>query len=289
LHYNDLEELDLSYLVRKKKSETTNTKLEAEQKEESEEQDDTEEQEEVKTGEGKDEDEEKEQETPDEDTSPKEDGDQKNKEPEQDDSKDGEKVINTSLKVLQLAGNGLSDAYVQSLMGIFGCGSSLEELNLFGNRVTDFGIRMIIQKLPQLRCLKSLWLGHNSFSPVAGGELLQAIKTNFNLEDINIRTLDDSSSLWDELQSELDYYARLNRGGRRIFSSTNDRESSVPLSLWPLVIERANRIYWGGCTNNTIDASSSHAVDTIFCLIHGPALFENPSLRRKTQEDLMKN
>jgi hypothetical protein len=101
------------------------------------------------------------------------------------------------------------------------------------------------------------------------------MRSNFILEDVNIRNL-DTNPAWDILQKELDHYARLNRGGRRIFSSDLSR---VPLSLWPVVLERANRIYWGGATNNTSSETvKSHAVDAIFCLLRGPVLFANPNL-----------
>lgn len=138
---------------------------------------------------------------------------------------------------------------------------------------------MILAKLPELTQLKSLWLGHNCFSPLAAKCLVEALRTNFILEDINIRTLDNDPS-WDTLQQDLDHYARLNRGGRRIFSSGM---TNVPLGLWPLILERANRIYWGGTTSNASNETvKSHAADSIFSLLHGPALFANPCLPTQT-------
>ena len=103
-----------------------------------------------------------------------------------DNAEDG-KVHNTSLKVLQLAGNGLNDEYVSSLLNVFGKDSSLEEINLFGNRISDQGIKLIVRKLPQLKRLRSLWLGYNSFGPIAARDLVAAVGANFVLEDVSIR------------------------------------------------------------------------------------------------------
>ena len=160
----------------------------------------------------------------------------------------------------------LNDDYVESLLGIFGTSSALSELNLFGNRINDSGLRTIIRKLPQLKSLKSLWLGHNSFSPSAAIDLVDAVKHNFTLEEVNIRSM-HSDSNWDKIQRDLDHYARLNRSGRRLISAD---KTSVPLSLWPFVLERANRI-WGSKTNGA-RWNQSYAADSIYCLLHGPAL-----------------
>jgi hypothetical protein len=121
--------------------------------------------------------------------------------------------------------------------------------------------------------LKTLWLGHNPFSAEAARALIPLMESNFTLQDVNIRSFDNPAL--EEIQSELEYYCRLNRGGRRIFAKD---KTTVPLSLWPLVMERAHTIHWGGVTSNTLTDVHSHAADAIYCLLHGPAIFENPSI-----------
>jgi Ran GTPase-activating protein (RanGAP) involved in mRNA processing and transport len=209
-----------------------------------------------------------------------------------DDSK--QVVRNTSLQVLQLAGNNLNDAYLSSLLPIFGQSSQLQELNLFGNRITDRGVlQVLLNKLPLLHHLESLWLGHNSLTATSAKLLAEAMHTNYNLMDVNLRTLsimgrNHNCTVQEEkmnaYQDELDYYCRLNRGGRRIFGSSNE----IPLALWPLVLERANRIYWGASTGNT-DApkqkTASHAADVVYCLLHGPILFTNPNFANNNDEN----
>jgi Ran GTPase-activating protein (RanGAP) involved in mRNA processing and transport len=214
---------------------------------------------------------------------------------EQDDDDSKQAVRNTSLQVLQLAGNNLNDAYLSTLLPIFGKSSQLQELNLFGNRITDRGVlQALINKLPLLNHLESLWLGHNSLTATSAKLLAEAMHTNYNLMDVNLRTLaimgrnhnhnTIQEERMDAYQDELDYYCRLNRGGRRIFGSSNE----IPLGLWPLVLERANRIYWGASTGNTDthnQEKASHAADVVYCLLHGPMLFTNPDFANNNDDE----
>jgi hypothetical protein len=225
----------------------------------------------------------------------KEDSKPKSKDDDDDDDDDSRQAVrNTSLQVLQLAGNNLNDAYLSSLLPIFGRSSQLQELNMFGNRITDRGVlQALLNKLPLLHHLESLWLGHNLLTATSAKRLAEAMQTNYNLMDVNLRTLPlptrmganhnntdthntVQKQIMDAYQDQLDYYCRLNRGGRRIFGSSNE----VPLGLWPLVLERANRIYWGASTANTStlhQETASHAADVVYCLLHGPMLFTNPN------------
>jgi hypothetical protein len=279
LHLDQLEDLDLSYLTRsKKKSESPpapTNEAETKQDKAKTEYDDT-------VGAERDE---QDKEVQQEDSETKSDnaaeksdivkdkGADNSKENENEEEKEEEQnVINTSLKVLQLAGNNLNDSYVASLLGIFGERSTLEELNLFGNRITDSGVQMILHKLPSLKRLNCLWLGQNPFGLGAATDLVQAVReANFSLEEVTIRTMDDDPK--NEMQVQLDFYAMLNRGGRKVFAA----DPAIPLPLWPVVLERANQIYLRG---NILTKNYSNAADCIFCLLHGPVLFDNPELRK---------
>eukprot|EP00980_Cylindrotheca_fusiformis_P006166 scaffold1319_cov126-Cylindrotheca_fusiformis.AAC.55 len=280
LHYNDLEHLDMSYLVRKKKSETPVVEEEPVVQNEPETHETTEdksEQEEVVADDNpnpsnvdeadtdeakideKDSKPEKQEETPEHKV-------ESEPEPEH-------RIHNNSLKTLQLAGNGLNDSFVDSTLRIFGQNSSLEELNLFGNRVTDRGVLGIVQKLRELRHLRSLWLGHNVFTAVGARAILEAMRTNFAVEELNVSSLQSDDTM-QKIQDEIDYYGRLNRDGRRIFASD---VSEVPMSLWSLILERANRIHAVGSSTDEQE-NRSQAADAIFCLLHGPALLDNHAL-----------
>ena len=186
-------------------------------------------------------------------------------EEEEEESANG--IKNESLKVLHLAGNGISDSFIESMLNILGEKSALEELNLFGNQITDRGILSIIKKLPELTKIRLLYLGQNRFSLMASYGLLEAMRTNYLLEGLHIRSFNDDPES-KIIQEQIDYYALLNKGGRRIFASDL---SKVPRSLWPLILERANLMYPGTRPDNT-SVNASHAADVIFCLLHGPVL-----------------
>lgn len=282
LHYNELEELDMSYLIRKKKQPEP---LPAEEQEKNTEEESKSDDQHVDESGVNADDSKEEVDGPqtsrqdEEDPSHTDSLNEQNNSPESEvhevtDDADSQKVRNTTLKNFQLAGNYLSDSFVESLLGIFGTGSALEELNLFGNRISDYGLRLILQKVPKLNRLKTLWLGHNLFSSNCAKEFIPLMKSNYTLQEVSIRCFDDNEM--ESIQSTIDYYCRLNRGGRRIFASD---KGIVPLALWPLIMARAHDVFWGASTSNVSnDASTSHSADVIYCLLHGPALFENPNV-----------
>ena len=286
LHQNQLQELDLSYLLRKKKEPKPVDDVPEPEPEEKQDEKDKEEDSKKEDDEGAVE--ESKEDVKDNDEGDEQDYDKKEEDrkveaekPKNDDDDsddDTERVRNTSLKILQIAGNNLNDAYIESLIGIFGKDSQLTELNLFGNRITDRGVSSIIKKIPKLRKLKSLWLGHNQFTGESAKELLRMLEhNNFILEDVTIRTM-DSDPIKESIQEELDYYTKLNRGGRKILGEV-ETSHDIPLSLWPYILQRTNHIYWGGSAGNVLNTTTcSHAADTIFCLLHGPVLFANPNL-----------
>ena len=62
-----------------------------------------------------------------------------------------------------------------------------------------------------------------------------------------------------EAKMKLSHIEALNKGGRRIL-----KEEAVPLSLWPLVLERANRVTLDGYYEK-----KAKVPDILFCLIRG--------------------
>lgn len=276
LHYNDLETLDLSYLVRQKREdkppeqETPTKEEETEESKEEETGDEEGKDEKSDTGEEKGEDDEdSEKDSAGEGEESNDSQDKKKDENEEAEEDDGRKVRNTKLKNFQLAGNGLSDSFLTSLLGIFGAGSGLEELNLFGNRITDNGLRLLLQKLPSLKKLRALWLGHNLLSAWGAQQMVEAMKTNYSLEEVSLRCFNTD---FDDMQSEIDHYTRLNRGGRRIYGETKE---PIPLALWPFILQRANKTFQSSEDSNEAGCNA----DVIFSLIRGPVLFENPNFQ----------
>jgi len=276
-----------------------------------------------------------------------------------DDQKEEEaqQVRNTSLKVLSMAGNFLDDDYLESLMNIFpaqthqytspskdesSC-SHLEELTLLGNRFSKHGIKELLKTLPRFPYLQRLYLGYQrapppqrptglppailarmmasspslsdrttQFNPSSlKKEFVAAVSENprnFRLTEVNVMALTNEDK---EVEELLRHHMMLNAAGRKLLASnvkpndtafgTEDKsQSTVPLGLWPFVLDRANRLFplsssSGDIEGNQdceddlialldatdprnepkVDCDRFHAADVIFCLLHGPMVFEN--------------
>lgn len=367
LQENVIEDLNLSYLVRRRKKTPEEKKQGKQQDEEEKEQPNEDEKvnpESVETNNNEEAKDQGEAESAsdanaidsDEDDEQKQEAlpmeDANNKQAPNDNKKEEEhqQVRNTSLKVLSMVGNDLDDDYLESLLSIFpplnyqstgkeeeSCCSRLEELALFGNRFSNHGIKMVLQKLPRFPYLQRLYLGYQRAPPPSGPtglphaivsrmiasnpslsdrnaqfspgslrkEFLAAVTKpiNFRLTNVNIMALTDEDKDLDKL---LRYHMRLNAGGRKLLAcyarsnantaAANDATAattpSVPLGLWPLVLDRANRLYpceskndcdgkqnMSGAGEINDSSSNNHdefeAGDVIFRLLHGPMVFEN--------------
>ena len=163
--------------------------------------------------------------------------------------------------------------------------SSLETLNLSLNKLTNIGIiRKIAPKIAnnELR-LKNLYLDGNPFHKEGSLALLEAIRTNVDIEKIRVSTEHE------DIQKQLDYYGYLNRGGRRLVlvrgkqtdaspELNNDRnlileeihptlhkQYCIPTGLWSSVLGRVNRLDF---------ENTAHQEDVLYCLLrNGPLLF----------------
>lgn len=366
LQENVIEDLNLSYLVRRKRKtpekKEEETQQENQQDDEDEDQHIDEEKSPPETVETKSDDEENDEGEAkiDSDRTKGEQEDQQKQEdivPEKNEGiedrekeEERQKVQNTSLKVLSMAGNFLDDEYLESLLNIFPSQthqstskenprfSQLEELTLLGNRFSNHGVKELLKKLPRFPYLQRLYLGYQRAPPAKGPigmppailsrmiasnptlsdrntqftpgslrkEFVAAVSENprnFLLTDVNFMALTNEDKNVDEITR---YYMMLNRGGRKLLASrvkleatavdTENKTNSVPLGLWPLVLDRANRLYplspsssegnessvdqnealeVTGAKESATDCDGFHAGDVIFSLLHGPMIFEN--------------
>jgi Ran GTPase-activating protein (RanGAP) involved in mRNA processing and transport len=111
--------------------------------------------------------------------------------------------------------------------------SSLEHLYLCGTKLSRESIRALASALPHNQSLTRLWLtGNESFDHTVANELCLGLRNNSTLQDILL-----PQWLSEDYTSEMEYYMDLNRGGRRLF-----RDWTVPVAVWPHVLERANRM-----------------------------------------------
>jgi Ran GTPase-activating protein (RanGAP) involved in mRNA processing and transport len=140
---------------------------------------------------------------------------------------------NKSLKSLMLSNNGLHAGSALWLSMALRENTTLESLNLNGNLISDRGIQAIAEALPEMKGLKQLYLWNNQFSGVGARAILAGLKSNLVLEEITTFSRFRCSD-------EIRYYTHLNKAGRKILKDTN----SVPMSLWPIILERVNKQTW---------------------------------------------
>lgn len=237
------------------------------------------------------------------------------------------RVTNSTLEILRLGGNGLGDDFVESMLNIFvrpgtNCNndpmSQLQELNLFGNRLTNRGLRLILKKSKYLPNLRLLHMQHNmALRPLdMKDEILEFSLMNYTFHELSIYNplmaitagmqLNPSIQV---LQATLDYYGRLNRTGRRIMGSFAGTDSKSGMSYEnssesqtqsnglkntsstdkSSTMRESDSVH----TKNKVplglwpliferanqDETVSHAADVICCLLkQGPVLFDNPNL-----------
>jgi Ran GTPase-activating protein (RanGAP) involved in mRNA processing and transport len=172
--------------------------------------------------------------------------------------------LNSCLQHLCLSHNRLSLRDVSNLMaGVKESAIRILHLEVCG--ISDEGAQNISSNLNT--GLVEIHLAGNVFSN-------ESCEKYF-LESIRVHTQLEFLHVGEEYacQIEIDYYARLNKGGRRIFSNP----SRVPLALWTLVLDRANRLDWQ-VSDDT--AGEGFAEDVLFYMLQGPVLCERRWGRR---------
>jgi hypothetical protein len=106
-------------------------------------------------------------------------------------------------------------------------------------------------------------LGGNVGIGVTGATyLLWVLQTNTELVDVRIP---DGTRRMTLLQEQICFYTRINLGGKRML-----RHAQVPPGLWPIVLERAIKMY----QTLSIRTARMEEANFIFSMLHGPALLE---------------
>ena len=185
--------------------------------------------------------------------------------------------------------------------------SSVEELNLGFNNITDHGIVNGLAKyMPNMFKLRRITLNPNPFTKKRGGEaIVHALKhSNYIVEHIDTLFCLQSPLLCNEIR----YYTNLNRGGRRILrptastvetagvdpfassssvaasiedgtastSGNNQAKASwsdsndIPISLWPTLLGRVSRVKYHSVTEGYCSNGASQRIqlDVMYHLVN---------------------
>ena len=83
-----------------------------------------------------------------------------------------------SLKVLDLSENGLNDDELQGLVDDFCYNSSLEEVRLHENHITNKGAQLFGSRIRDMRGLKRIFLHRNRFDEIGARDILEGIRNS---------------------------------------------------------------------------------------------------------------
>jgi Ran GTPase-activating protein (RanGAP) involved in mRNA processing and transport len=173
---------------------------------------------------------------------------------------------NVTLAVLALPKNKLDDQDIAMLATALAKNSTLEYLDMRENLLTDRGIICLAQLAKSSMGLRKIFVVKNPFGTDGSLALLEAASTNHNIFHMDVCTKDSIHKL-------IRYHTALNRGGRRLLME------NPPLGLWPLAMERANKIDWDENSTLYLGQESGSLVnprvDVLYHFLQkGPPLFE---------------
>jgi hypothetical protein len=134
--------------------------------------------------------------------------------------------LSKCLKVLKLAGNEINDSHASHLATSLAQERTvLQHLDISTNSISAKGLKILSTALTTNRHLKYLNLKYNSIFNLCGLDISQ----NYYME-----RLDHSCNKRLSSSSKIDYFCRLNEGGRRLLR----RKHGVQEGLWPEVLQR---------------------------------------------------
>jgi hypothetical protein len=163
---------------------------------------------------------------------------------------------NSTLRTLDLSNCQLGDEDAERLFRVLCETTSLTELFVARNKISDEGVKLLARLLSEMKGLRRLSLWGNPFNDEGAKALAVGLESNFELSEIDLFRNFPCSE-------QIAYYTLLNRAGRGLMHNT-----AAPLSLWPTVLERLEKI-------NIPNGSKITSHDLIFFLLRGPALLHS--------------
>jgi hypothetical protein len=167
-------------------------------------------------------------------------------------------IENTSLHTLQLSENRLLDAHVAKLATALQVNSTLQTLELKDCRISNFAV--LAKALPKFHLRRLDLNGHQRGHRRSEGAP--------KLKSLFFKPLTHNVFLYDlvlphgEVSKSLSWVLEWNRAGRRV--QLIDEDSRFPPNLWPLLLERADRI---GRQQASEQEANRHGAAAIYCLL----------------------
>ena len=174
---------------------------------------------------------------------------------------------NKFLERLYLSGNNLKDADLVQLAQSLSTCQRLEKLDLSNNKISGGGLEIFASHIP--KSLKRLCLHSNSFGEEDGWcHLLRILQDNPQLLQVDCHSdseLDPLDSNRSKTQQDIEHFRDFNRSGRLLLCNIN---YAAPLSLWPVVLARANNLF------EQDFRACRRGANVIYHLLQGPALMQ---------------
>lgn len=152
---------------------------------------------------------------------------------------------NRTLQALHLIGYDLSDSFasLEALESVLVESSSLKSVKLENSSMTDAGIAMLSRSLPKMKNIEDLGLKYQKFGLEGARALARGIKNNYSVLSVEVGTELNKGYVpgiehpmgaqgFEKEYHEIQYYARMNRKGRRCVGGSTPIKSS----LWPWVL-----------------------------------------------------
>ena len=164
---------------------------------------------------------------------------------------------NQHLKRLNLSSNILNDDDLESLAQIHWTCRQLEELDLDMNNFTNVGLYKFAHFNDIPSRLRRLRLAGNNFTREGAVHLLKILQVHLELGFV------DCHQFWirSDQRKIIQHFLDVNRCGRALLRQGNN----FPLSLWPIVLAKANRVFFH---------YEIRRANALYLLLHGPALMQ---------------
>jgi hypothetical protein len=158
------------------------------------------------------------------------------------------------LRILDLSRHGLTDKDLGNLSKVLST-CQLEHLNLGNNNISDQGLAVLASLSIPGGSLQTLDITRNQGCTQEGFcHLLKLVKDNPRLDSLHCQ-------FEEGLSPETRHFLDFNKSGRSLLGQAGH---NVPLSLWPVVLERANGIFHDEADHK------EKAANVIFHLLQGP-------------------
>lgn len=171
---------------------------------------------------------------------------------------------NNSLHSFNLTCNRLDDEDAERIAHVLAHNSTLHDLFLARNNFTDEGIKHLATALSRTTTgLKKLSLWGNKMTETGAEALLTAMSMNTDVHTLSL------FQQFKTVSDKIDFLGHFNRVGRRLL---HRQPNEVPISLWPLLLERANTVALSAPKDSVYIDEASCRAEIIYSSLHSSIL-----------------